>query len=262
MTPKNPFWLEGKSFIPFRKPVVIADWQEVVTGDLVSVCFDRGWRPYILGALSVLERPETWEADNTSFAETMASLGADLIAQFSAPTGGCIADIPSFVPGACEADFVNDGAGPFELVYQGPDKWGEFQSGVGWVATTAYNSDFDVYQKRLELRWDTGLSWWAYGLAVNFDTAVDFAPGGEAARVNNFMILDSSVIAHQLYITHGSDVLNETCYSYQQGAPIQGDTIRISCWCGEAGTEAELDSMNFVLKDFQLYLWGHPYPCE
>jgi hypothetical protein len=57
----NEFYRENGYFIPFTHPVDFPD-TELDDEPQVRLCFNADWVPYVLGALKILARPETWEA--------------------------------------------------------------------------------------------------------------------------------------------------------------------------------------------------------
>jgi hypothetical protein len=54
---------ERGAFIPFPLPVEGPE-EDIRSGPCGVLVFNDSWRPYILGALKVLARPETWKSDD------------------------------------------------------------------------------------------------------------------------------------------------------------------------------------------------------
>jgi hypothetical protein len=55
-------WQSGGSFIPYPYPVDFPD-ADIEDTPKVSLCFNESWLPWVLGALKVLARSETWDTD-------------------------------------------------------------------------------------------------------------------------------------------------------------------------------------------------------
>lgn len=69
------------AYPPFDKPVD-APASDPDTGTLYTVCFNAEWLPYILGALGVLARPETYKADDLAAINLAAQRGSHLLDLF------------------------------------------------------------------------------------------------------------------------------------------------------------------------------------
>ncbi len=82
-------WASGFSFIPFPTPVDFPD-SDIEDTPRVSLCFNADWLPWVLGALKVLARSETWDADQ----ETSDVLVEQAMRLQTLVTDGCETVLP------------------------------------------------------------------------------------------------------------------------------------------------------------------------
>lgn len=103
MISSNP---ERGAYIPFPEPVVGPDF-DIREGPCGYLVFNTYWRPYILGALKVLARPETWKADTQEEIDDLVEQGMHL--QCLIPG---VQNAPADTPCSPDAFLILDGSGP------------------------------------------------------------------------------------------------------------------------------------------------------
>jgi hypothetical protein len=64
----DDFWRKGHAFMPFLLPVPTPETDPQDSAD-TSISFNSEWAPYVLGALKVLTRPETWKGPDQATIE-------------------------------------------------------------------------------------------------------------------------------------------------------------------------------------------------
>ena len=218
------------------------------------------WTPYVIGMLKTLLRPETYKGPDVDiyYSANQANNLLHDFAQASTTPPGC--EPPDFDPWVCEAN-LQTGSGPWVLSYQGPDRWGEHVGSVGWTATTDYDDEVELYVKALKLSWHMDAPFLVYGWGIVYATEVDFAPGGETFRVNDYIGTLGSLLRKESYIVNATTTYNHTIYAVEQGNPQYLDDILLRCYCGADTTPSTLEATSFTLVDFALYGWSGDKPC-
>lgn len=112
-------------YLSFPRPISPVPTEAIDASPLVSFCVNEHWAEYILGAIKVLSRPETWDDtyENAVIAASEIAYMQGLI------TDGCGVNAPSQL--CISADFANL---PYGVVNQsGATVLSTWVNGIGWV---------------------------------------------------------------------------------------------------------------------------------
>lgn len=80
----------------------------------VSLCFNKAWLPYVLGALKALVRPETWDADPA----TLGAMREDLYGGITAWKDECVSDV-QFRQQTCLLQVSFDSGATWATIFDG-----------------------------------------------------------------------------------------------------------------------------------------------
>jgi len=124
-------WRYRASYIPFPLPVP-ALCQDPLANPDTTLRFNSDWAPYLLGAMKVLARRETYFGTDEDI-DCAAQSAQDWIDNVASQLGS-----PSFPPAICGYDFVADGQQGWFLQDPGacgPGYFGEWSDVLGFTGT-------------------------------------------------------------------------------------------------------------------------------
>jgi len=113
-----------------------------------SLCWADDWTPYIITALKVLTRPETWSGTEDAIKDACLG-GQALIAGISDSCGS-----PTELPFACLGDFT---AFPSPFSDWTIDTWGTWIDGQGYGPTLASSGGTEYYGEQIRCTFDNPL---------------------------------------------------------------------------------------------------------
>lgn len=177
-------------FMPFDVPHGANRGDPFASADR-SLCWADDWTPYIIGALKVLTRPETWHGTEDAIKDACLA-GHALIAGISDSCGGVEA-----LPFACPGDVTTGNSQPFGTWT--PGFVGEYESEVGYRATTAISGG----------RWYTGVRFTIHltdtlfisAIKVHYDLTLGSYVDGAEASAEVFDLTNSTDVPTRINLS-------------------------------------------------------------
>lgn len=226
----NPYYRDGKSFIPYVRPIPWNPVAGVFDGPQNCLRFSQEWTPLIAGALAVLARPETYDTGgDLPRLQELVEEGTKLMQAMAAATYSTCTDRPE---GFWELawDFIASDGGFVPL--SGPSgPWGVWEAGIGWKSTVQYESALGKWRRMLSISKTFEHSNWVTFMNSYYSQQVELAPFNGVHRYMSMEAYNALYQELSTYITCGTDMLNAAFW----GGNNEGAQCNIIVVQGESG---------------------------